>query len=64
MHDPQREGGRRLREAVVDLEGARLLADRFPALACFHAQQAAEKALEAVLYGSGERQVLGHSVTS
>lgn len=31
--------------------------------ACFHAQQAAEKALEAVLYGSGERQVLGHSVT-
>lgn len=30
--------------------------------ACFHAQQAAEKAVKAVHYGRGARAVLGHSV--
>jgi HEPN domain-containing protein len=32
------------------------------AAACFHGQQAAEKALKAVLYAQGSRVVLGHSV--
>jgi HEPN domain-containing protein len=62
MRDPLREGGRWLRQADVDLEAARLLTPRFAALACFHAQQAAEKALKAILYGAGERIVLGHSL--
>ena len=31
-------------------------------MACFLCQQAAEKALEAVLYAHGAEQVLGHSV--
>ncbi len=64
MYDPQHEGQRWLSQAGTDLDAARTLRDRFPALACFHAQQAAEKALKAVLYGSGQRQVLGHSVAS
>ena len=62
MRDPLREGGRWLAQAEVDLEAARHLSVRFPALACFHAQQAAEKALKAILYAAGERPVLGHSV--
>ena len=32
------------------------------AAACFHSQQAAEKALKALLYAQGARVVLGHSV--
>ena len=32
------------------------------AAACFHSQQAAEKALKAVLYSQGARVVLGHAV--
>lgn len=31
------------------------------AAACFHSQQAAEKALKAVLYSQGARAVLGHA---
>jgi HEPN domain-containing protein len=62
MRDPLREGERWLRQADVDLGAARRLADGFSALACFHAQQAAEKALKAILYASGERVVLGHSL--
>jgi len=31
-------------------------------IACFQAQQSAEKAVKAVLYANGERLVLGHSV--
>ena len=62
MRDPLREGRRWLTQAEVDLDAARHLSERFPALACFHAQQAAEKALKAILYGAGERPVLGHSV--
>ncbi len=45
MRDPLREAGRWVKQAEVDLEAARHLADRFAALACFHAQRAAEKAL-------------------
>jgi HEPN domain-containing protein len=49
-------------QAEVDLEAARTLSPRFAALACFHAQQAAEKALKAILYAAGQRPVLGRSV--
>lgn len=50
-------------QAYEDLGDARLLAEhgRF-APACFHAQQATEKALKAVLYAAGADVVLGHSV--
>jgi HEPN domain-containing protein len=63
MRDPLREAERWVRQADVDLGAARRLADDFSALACFHAQQAGEKALKAILYASGERVVLGHSLT-
>jgi HEPN domain-containing protein len=33
------------------------------AAACFHSQQASEKALKAVLFSQGARVVLGHAVT-
>lgn len=33
----------------------------FPEIACFLAQQAAEKALKAYLYAQGERVVVGHA---
>jgi len=53
-----------LRHARSDLALARLAAARedvLPEQACFHAQQAAEKALKAVHYLKGERLVFGHS---
>lgn len=62
MRDPLREAARWLMQAGIDLEAARMLSERFPALACFHAQQSAEKALKAVLYAAGERPVLGHAL--
>lgn len=62
MHEPLREAARWLRQAEVDLGAARRLADDFSALACFHSQQAAEKALKAMLYAAGERPVLGHAL--
>lgn len=63
MHDAQAEAERWLRQARTDLDAARTLRKDFPALACFHAQQSAEKALKAVLYAAGERPVLGHAVS-
>ncbi|MGH2811033.1 MAG: HEPN domain-containing protein [Actinomycetota bacterium] len=62
MNDPLREAGRWLTQARVDLDAARVLRTEFSSLACFHCQQSAEKALKAILYGSGERPVLGHSL--
>ena len=62
MRNPRAEGTRWLKQAGVDLDAARALAERFHALACFHAQQSAEKALKAILFASGERPVLGHSL--
>lgn len=62
MRDPLREGRRWLTQAEVDLDAARMLSERFPALACFHAQQSAEKSLKAILYAAGERPVLGHAL--
>lgn len=64
MHDPQREAARWLTQAATDLDAARALQERFAALACFHAQQAAEKALKSVLYATGQRVVLGHALSA
>lgn len=62
MRNPQREASRWLRQAEVDVDAARANAERFPALSCFLAQHSAEKALKAILYATGERLVVGHSI--
>jgi len=63
MRDPKAEGKRWLEQARLDLDAARtILEQRLWWIACFQAQQAAEKAVKAFLYSSGERLVLGHSV--
>lgn len=60
---PLEEGQRWLRQAQEDLRWARHLAEQGAYhLACFLAQQVAEKALKAFLYAQGEEIVLGHSV--
>jgi HEPN domain-containing protein len=57
------EGRRWLEQAEADREGARLLFEGGSYhLACFVAQQVAEKAVKAFLYGRGEEFVIGHSV--
>lgn len=63
MKDPKGEGNRWLEQARRDLDAARTIrAQGLWWIACFQAQQAAEKAVKAFLYASGERLVLGHSV--
>ena len=63
MKDPRREAGRWIEQARMDLEAVRTIAGQgLWWIACFQAQQAAEKAVKAFLYSSGERMVLGHSV--
>jgi len=62
-HDAQAQGLRWLEQAEADRRGAQLLFDgESYHLACFIAQQVAEKALKAYLYTRGEEIVLGHSV--
>ncbi len=57
------EARRWFRQAQADLDVVRTLrASQHCAAACFHSQQAAEKALKAVLYSQGARVVLGHAV--
>jgi HEPN domain-containing protein len=57
------EGNRWLEQAKEDLKWARMLAEKGGYhIACFLAQQVAEKAIKALLYASGETIVLGHSV--
>jgi HEPN domain-containing protein len=57
------EGKRWLEQAEADRRGAQLLFDGASYhLACFVAQQVAEKALKAFLYTQGEEFVIGHSV--
>ena len=57
------EARRWFAQAQADLAVVRtLLAAGHYAAACFHAQQSAEKALKAVLYSQGNREVWGHSV--
>ena len=60
---PEKEGSRWLRQAERDLDDAQFAfsGERYN-LVCFLAQQAAEKAIKAFLYLSGEERVLGHSV--
>ena len=63
MRDPKAEGKRWLEQARHDLDAARtIIEQRLWWITCFQAQQAAEKAVKAFLYASGERLVLGHSV--
>jgi len=59
-----REGRRWLRQAEEDLDAARQSADLLGKhyLACFLAQQAAEKALKAIFFARGAVAVRGHSV--
>ena len=60
---PLEEGQRWLRQASADLHWTGHLAEQGAYhLACFLAQQVAEKALKAFLYAQGEEIVLGHSV--
>ena len=60
---PLEEGQRWLAQAEEDLKWVKDLADRGGYyLACFLAQQTAEKAMKAFLYAQGEEVVLGHSV--
>lgn len=60
---PLEEGKRWLDQARADLQGGEaLLAAESYHLACFVAQQVAEKALKAFLYAQGEEYVFSHSV--
>ncbi|MGQ9779766.1 MAG: HEPN domain-containing protein [Bacillota bacterium] len=60
---PNEEAARWLEQAREDLRWAAHLAEEGGHyLACFLAQQVAEKALKAFLYAQGEEIVLGHSV--
>ena len=61
--DAQAQGLRWLEQAGADRHGAQLLFDgESYHLACFIAQQVAEKTLKAFFYAQGEEIVLGHSV--
>src|SRR4029450_3060848 len=63
MNAPRLEARRWLQEAQADLTVVCTLRSAgHHAAACFHSQQAAEKALKALLYAQGARVVLGHSV--
>jgi len=63
MNAPRLEAQRWFRQAQADLAVVRTLRGAgHHAAACFHSQQAAEKALKALLYAQGARVVLGHSV--
>ena len=63
MNASEIEARRWFLQAQADLAVVRLLgAEKHHAAACFHAQQAAEKALKAVLFSQGSRAVWGHSV--
>ena len=62
--DPLDEGRRWLEQAKEDLRWARHLTQEGGYyLACFLAQQVAEKALKAYLYFKGEEPIFSHSVT-
>jgi HEPN domain-containing protein len=63
MRQSRAEADRWLRSGREDLACARHAASGgFHAPACFHAQQAAEKAIKAVHYARGARAVIGHNV--
>lgn len=63
MDANRQEAERWLVQAQHDLRAAELnRRESFAEIACFLAQQAAEKALKAFLYAQGERLVVGHAV--
>ena len=63
MWDAAEEADRWRRQAENDLAFARVaVREQFHAQACFIAQQAAEKAVKAIIYGLEERTVIGHSL--
>ncbi|MGH7563994.1 MAG: HEPN domain-containing protein [Gemmatimonadota bacterium] len=63
MNDPRHEAGRWLKAAREDLEYARYAAEGgHHAPACFHAQQAGERAVKSVHYAGGARAVIGHNI--
>ena len=63
MNASRTEARRWFDQAQADLEVVRTLRSAgHYAASCFHSQQAAEKALKAVLYSQGSRVVLGPSV--
>ena len=64
MQQPFKEAERWASQAKDDLRFVEWLAKEkiFFDKGCFIAQQAGEKILKACLYGSGKRQVLGHSL--
>ena len=62
MNANQREANRWLSQAQHDLRASEInRREGFPEIACFLAQQAAEKALKAYLHAQGERVVVGHA---
>lgn len=62
MNANRQQAERWLSQAQHDLRAASInRREGFPEIACFLAQQAAEKALKAYLYAQGERAVLGHA---
>jgi HEPN domain-containing protein len=65
MHDPRAEGRRWLDQAENDLAFARHAHQgEFFHQVCFVAHQCAEKALKALLYAAGARNVIGHSAAA
>jgi HEPN domain-containing protein len=63
MRDPKGEGRRWLAQAENDLKFAQhALEGEFYHQVCFVAHQCSEKALKAILYAGGARNVIGHSV--
>jgi HEPN domain-containing protein/predicted nucleotidyltransferase len=63
QREPTAEAERWLAQSQYELDVARHSSEgRFHAAACFYAQQAAEKALRAYLYATGERRAMGHAV--
>jgi HEPN domain-containing protein len=63
MNANRQEADRWLTQAQHDLRAAVLnRRESFPEIACFLAQQAAEKALRAFLYAQGEQVVTDHAV--
>jgi HEPN domain-containing protein len=65
MGKRETEARRWWRQAERDFESAEINArEARHEVACFLCQQAAEKAVKALLYGGGESPVLGHSLLS
>jgi HEPN domain-containing protein len=63
MHDPREEARRWLDQAENDLAFARhALKGEFFHQVCFISQQCSEKAVKAVHFADGARDVIGHSV--